>query len=91
MGEARIGMSGGATTVVKFHVDEKGDIPAIFFAFARQKYFVLWLSPLIDFRVSVTVESFSMIPDVKFESDAICSRNVAAPTVAYHRSTIVVA
>jgi hypothetical protein len=35
-GETSSGTSGGVKTVVKFHVEEKADVPPMFFALTRQ-------------------------------------------------------
>jgi hypothetical protein len=90
-GDVRVGAGGGNTMVVKLNVVEYGPGPPGLDAFTRQKYCVMFSNGPTMRDVSVTVESSSTMPVVKFELVATCTRYVTAPLTAFHLSVSVVA
>ena len=76
----------GGVRVVNLLIEDDGPVPAAFRPPTRQKYFMLYESPLTILDVSVIVESFTTTPLLNVESLATCSLYEVAFDVVFQRS-----
>ena len=81
---------GGNGTVVKFHVLEYVLVPALFLAFTRQKYLVLFNNVPTEREVVVIVESSTTLPLANVLSVPTCKRYDVAPLDTFHDKVKVV-